>query len=389
MSEQKPKIDLKARLGKKPMSSPMGSPPGVGGSIPPPVGGTGNAGPAPMAAPTYTASPRPVTASGVPAPPFTNRPQPSAVQAPRVDPTNPYAAVAPSVVAARPAQQAIRIEIGEEVHAARRSGRKKIAVLAFITALVGGFVGFTIGGGAERAKGAESAVEGAQQLVKDIQAANAEVQKLADTLKAAKEKLGKGQFPEQEVGQLGAINIPFKGANLAGKGIGRFQGEVVSMLIEYTNATTEANDQKEKVQNVLAGTKKGILELLEAGTKPQVRWAVQVADGPGGPWASMMTVPAPFPARDKWPDELKVGPADKQQTLKRYSSGNPAGGYFIAVDPGSQSAVCPSDVIFKLRRELNDLETTLRGDNTPGEERTGIIESGQKLVERLKKIGSS
>jgi hypothetical protein len=160
------------------------------------------------------------------------------------------------------------------------------------------------------------------------------------------------------------------------------------MLIEYTNATTEANDQKEKVQNVLSGAKKGILELLESSSKPQVRWAVQVGDGPGGPWASMMTVPA-FPAQDKWPDEIKIGPADKQQTLKRYSSGSPSAGSFIAVDPGSQTQVCPSDVIFKLRRELNDLETTLRGDNTPGEERAGIIDSGQKLIEKLKKIGAT
>lgn len=342
-----------------------------------------------MAAPTYTASPRPVTASGVPAPPFTNRPQPGAMPAPRVDPTNPYAAVGPSVAPARPAQQAIRIEIGEEVHEARRSGRKKVAVLAFVTALIGGFVGFAIGGGAERAKGAAGAVEGAQALVKDVTAANAEVQKLADTLKAATEKLTKGQFPEQEVTQLGAINIPFSGANLAGKGIGRFQPELLSMLIEYTNHTTEANDQKEKVQNVLTGAKKGLLELLESAQKPQVRWIVQVGDGPGGPWGTMLRAPTPFLAKEKWPEELKVGPAGKETALRRYNSGGASGNYFIPVDPGTQTAVCPSDTIFKLRRELNDLEMVLRGNNTPGEERTGIIESGQKLIDRLKKIGAT
>src|SRR5688572_15964574 len=387
MSEQKPKIDLKARLGKKPMSSPMGSPPVVGGSsIPPPVGVPGQPSapvPSAMPAPLYTASPRPVTASGVPAPPFTNRPQ--AAPAPRVDPTNPYAAVGPVAAPARPQQ--IRIEVGsEEIQAAARGGRKKVAVLAFITAIIGGVVGFAVGGGAERAKGADAAVEGAQQLVKDVQAANAEVQKLADTLKAAKEKLGKGQFPEQEVSALGAINIPFSGAKLAGKGIGRFQPEVISMLIEYTNATTEANDQKEKVQNVLTGAKKGILELLDANV--MVRWAVQVQDGPNGPWAQMSMVPAPFSAKEKWVDEIKLGPADKQTTLKRYTSGGPSGS-FIPVDPGTQTSVCPSDVVFKLRRELNDLETVLRGDNTPGDEKTGIIDSGNKLMDRLKKIGST
>jgi hypothetical protein len=103
----------------------------------------------------------------------------------------------------------------------------------------------------------------------------------------------------------------------------------------------------------------------------------------------MMTVPTPFLAKEKWPDELKVGPAGKQESFRRYTSGSPSGTAFIPVDPSTQTAVCPSDVIFKLRRELNDLETTLRGDTTPGDEKMGIIDSGQRLIDRLKKIGAT
>jgi len=280
--------------------------------------------------------------------------------------------------------------MGEEVMAARRAGRKKVLFLALVAAAVGGGVGFTAGGGAERAKGAEAAVVGAQDLMKEIDKANTEVKKLADTLKAAKEKLGKNTFPEAEVSALGTINIPFSGKNLAGKGIGRFKPEIVSMLIEYANHTTEANDQKEKVQNVLSGTKKGIVELLEQSTKPQVRWATLLINGPGGAWASMQPFPAPFGAKDKWPDELKIGSGKEQETFKRYSSGNPINSenpFFIPVDPTSQALVCPQDVIFRLRRELADLETVLRGDNTPGDERTGLIDGAQKLTDKLKMIG--
>ena len=387
MTEQKPKIDLKARLGKKPMSSPMSAPVAAGGStVPPPVGagvGPAAAAPAAMPAPTYTSSPRPVTPSGVPAPPFTNRPP----GAPAADPTNPYGAVAPAAAAPARAPQAIRIELGEEVMEARRSGRKKVAVLAAITALIGGFIGFTVGGGAERAKGAASAVAGAQELIKEIDKANAEVTKLADTLKAAKEKLVKGQYPEQEVSQLGAINIPFSGTNLAGKGIGRFQPEVLSMLIQYSTTATEANDQKEKLQSVLSGAKKGLLELLEQKEKPQVRWSAVINDGPGGPWVSMTPVPTPFAARERWPNELKIGPAGKQREYSRFKGGKVGNGDFLPVDPSTQTAVCPSDVIFKLRRELNDLETVLRGDPTPGQDKVGLIEAGQKLTQKLKQIG--
>ncbi|MGC4094700.1 MAG: hypothetical protein QM756_43640 [Polyangiaceae bacterium] len=379
MSEQKPKIDLKARLGKKTVNAPAAG----GSSIPPPMAATPSA--VPAGGVSRPSMPRPsappqMTPSGVPVPPFA---QPSR---PAMDPSNPYGAMQPS--AAAPAKPtAIRIEMGEEVMAAQRAGRKKVLFLAAIAFLVGGGVGFTAGGGSERAKGADAAIQGAQDLVKDIDKANAEVQKLADTLKSAKEKLSKGAFPEEEVSKLGAINIPFSGKNLSGKGIGRFKPEVVSMLIEYANGTTDANSQKEKVQNVLSGAKKGIVELLEQQTKPQVRWAVLLSGGPGGPWASMQMIPAPFGAKDKWPEDLKVG--DKQ-SFKRYSSGNPINNdapFYLPVDPTTQAGVCSSDVIVKLRRELNDLESVMRGDNTPGEDRAGLIDQANKLKIKLNQIG--
>jgi hypothetical protein len=387
MSEQKPKIDLKARLGKKTVPTPAAG----GSSIPPPMAATPSAMPSGAPGVSRPSMPRPsgapqVTPSGVPVPPFAAQPSRPAAA---MDPSNPYGAMQPQAVApAKPT--AIRIEMGEEVMAAQRAGRKKVLVLALIAAIVGGGVGFTIGGGAERAKGADAAIAGAQDLVKDIAKANAEVQKLAETLKSAKDKLSKGNFPEDEVSKLGSINIPFSGKNLAGKGIGRFKPEVVAMLIEYANGTTDANDQKEKVQNVLSGAKKGIVELLEQQSKPQVRWAVLLSGGPGGPWASMQMMPAPFGAKDKWPDELKVGSGKEAQTLKRYTNGNPINNdspYFVPVDPTSQGSVCPSDVIFKLRRELNDLESVLRGDNTPGVDRAGLIDQAQRLTVKLNQIG--
>lgn len=329
--------------------------------------------------------PAPQFGSAIPAPQFGG----SRPAGPRMDPSNPYGGMeVPAQAPSRP--QAIRVEMGEEFVEAQRRGRKKVVVLSFITALIGGLVGFAIGGGSERAKGAESAMAGAQDLIKEIDASNVEVQKLADTLKAAKEKLVKSQFPEAEVSQLGAINIPFGGKNLAGKGIGRFKPEVLSMLIDYANSASAANDQKEKLQNVLTGAKKGITELLAEKDKPQVRWSILMGNGPGGPWASMQMVPTPFPAKEKWPDELKLGAGKQEVSLRRYTSGNPVGEqnpYFIPVDPTSQGGVCPSDVIFKLRREMNDLESVLRGDNTPGVDRTGLIDGAKQLTDKLKLIG--
>lgn len=387
MTDQKPKIDLKARLGKK---TAAGSSP-LAGSVPMQGGGPVAPGPQPVGAgiPTQSrppvqasrpaAAPQPGVGGSIPAPQFGGaRPAPAAA--------NPYGAAPAAAVAAHPA--AIRIEVGDDIHVPGKGGGKKIAILCLVTAVIGGGLGFAVGGGVERGKGATAAVAGAQELIKEVEKANAEVLKLADTLKSAKEKLGKRQFPEAEVSALGSINIPFDGKNLNGKGIGRFKPEIVSLLINYAGSTTEANAQKEKLQNVLSGAKKGIQELLATEATPPVRWAVTLESGPNGPWAKMVTVPAPFGIKDKWPDDIKLGSGKDALTLKRYTGkGDPSGDY-IAVNPLTQNAVCPADTIFKLRRELNDLETVLRGDTTPGDEKVGLIDAAKQLTDKLKRIGA-
>ena len=155
------------------------------------------------------------------------------------------------------------------------------------------------------------------------------------------------------------------------------------------------NDQKEKLQNVLSGNKKAVQDFLDGQTKPQVRWSVVLGNGPGGPWATMQTVPTPFLAKDgektKWPDDIRIPMGDKQAVLKRYNSGNPVSeeGLFVPVDPASQASVCSNSVVTTLRRELGDLEEVLRGNPNPGEEKTGLLESGDKLAKKLKQIGAT
>src|SRR5689334_21926608 len=137
MSEdKKPKIDLKARLGKKTVSAPATGP---GGSIPPPAG-----------------IPKPNLGGGgggIPAPPFQGA---AARSAPVVDASNPYGAMEPAAAVAQQ-PQAIKIELSDEVVRAQSRGKTKIFVLAAITAVIGGFVGYTLGGTAERVKGQEAA----------------------------------------------------------------------------------------------------------------------------------------------------------------------------------------------------------------------------------------
>jgi hypothetical protein len=381
MSEdKKPKIDLKARLGKKTVSAPAAGP---GGSIPPPAG-----------------IPKP-SGVGIPAPPFqspsqTSRPAPM----PMVDATNPYGAMQPSV-APRAEPAAIRIEMSDDVMRAQKGGRTKVLVLAIITACIGGFVGFTLGGASERGKGTDAAMQGAQDLTKDVEAANKSINELADTLKAAREKLSKAKFPEEEVTKLGALNIPFAGSNLAGKGIGRFKADVLTMLTDFASSAAEANASKAELLRIMNGNKKGFQEFLDSQTKPQVRWSVIVGGSPLGPIASMQPVPAPFPLTTDekkdgkayaWPESFELpGQGGKKETIKRYTRGEAAteDATFIPVDPSSQALVCPSDVLVRLRGKLSDLEEVLRGNQTPGEEKTGLLEAGQALAKKLKQIGQA
>ena len=375
MSEdKKPKIDLKARLGKKTVSAPATSP---GGSIPPPAG-----------------IPKPSGVSvGIPAPPFQS-PSQTSRPAPVVDASNPYGAMEPAA-APRAEPAAIRIEMSDDVMRAQKGGRTKVMVLAAITCLIGVGIGFTLGGASERGKGTDAAMDGAKELTKDIEATNKKIEELADVLKSAKEKLGKAQFPEEEVSKLGALTIPFNGTNLSGKGIGRFKSDVLNGLVTFATASAEANDQKEKIQSVLSRNKKGVLEFLDGQKNPVVRWSIIVGGTPLGPIASMQPVPTPFliqsPDKKAWPESFELMEDKKKVVVKRYTKGDAAteDPTFIPVDPSTQSLVCPNDVLFSIRRELSGMEEVLRGNPTPGEEKVGLLEQGQTLVKKLKQIGAT
>lgn len=370
MSEQKkPKIDLKARLGKKTVAAPTGH------AIPPPVGI-----PKPPAMGGYGSSP----------------------SQPPGRPSNPYAAAAaPAPPRAEP--RAIKVEMSEEVIAEQQKVKKRGYVMSFIIGLLGLAMGFAWGGRAEGNKGANAAVEGAHALIKDIEEADKKADELNEVLSKASERLGKNEYPAEEVSALGAINIPFDGGHLD-KSIGRFNKALVTTLITYANTAQKANDQKEKIQSLLTGSKAALTDLLTQKTDPKVRWAVWVEGGPGGPWVNMQPLPSPFPVKSaakvkdkdgrekdyEWPAELQVARGNEKATFKRYQRGDLSSGdpQFMPVSPMTESMVCPSTTIVRLRQELVEMQTVLKGDATPGVDKTGFLQMGETVIIQLKKIGS-
>jgi len=301
--------------------------------------------------------------------------------------------------------QAIKVEMSEEVVEQQKKIARRGYIIAGIASLIVGAIGFTFGGSHERDKGAKAALEGAHDLVKEIQDADKTADELNDVLAKASERLSKNEYPDEEISKLGGINIPFDGGHLTDKGIGRFKRDVVTQLIAYANTAQKANDQKEKIQSLLTGSKAGITDLLTQKSDPKIRWAVWVESGPGGPWANMQPLASPFPVKSdkkvkdadgkekdyEWLASFDLPRGDQKVTLKRYKSGDISSGdpQFIPVAPQTESMVCPSTTIVRLRQELVEMQTVLKGDNTPGAEKTGFLQMGEQVVQALKKITQS
>ncbi len=359
MSDNKPKIDLKSRLGKKTVSSPSGP------SIPPPVGLS-----------------RP---GAVPPPPFGRT-------VPPVDASNPYSAIDAGSAPARVEPQAIKVEMSEEVRHEQKKQSKKALVLTGIMSLVGLIVGFMIGGANERSNVASQALKDAEELAKEIRGSYEAAETLADTLKSARERLSSQKFPEEEINKLGDLRIPFGGDKLGGRNIGRFRKEVSSGLLAYASASEKANEQIETVQRVTRGARKFIEEMFAQGTNPKIQWAAVADNGSGGPWLTMLGIPEPFAAKAEkgWPESVKFKIGGKDVSVKRYTKGDvlATDPLFIPIDPTTQGTVCPADTAFRVARQIQDLENLLRGvKEEGGHEENGIIDDGRALEEKLKQIG--
>jgi hypothetical protein len=290
--------------------------------------------------------------------------------------------------------QAIKVEMSEEVRQAQKKQGTRAIYYAVVAAVVGGALGYGIGGSVEKSKVADQALRDASALGKEIKTALASAETLADTLKAAREQLSSGKYPEEEVKKLGELRVPFGGDKLGGRNVGRFKADVSRGLLGFASSAEKVNDQTEIVQRILSGSRKALLDNFAPAAAPKVTWAAYAESTNTGPMLTMIPLPEPFAVKtDKgWPAELKVKVEGKDKSYKRYTKGDPAGSdpLLIPVDPGSQGAVCPSDVLSRVARQVQELENLLRGgkDPTTGEEEAGFMDAGRAVEEKLKQIGT-
>src|SRR4029078_4537348 len=180
--EKKPRIDLKARLGKGAATPP---PPQVGGGIPMP--GLPTPG---IAAPT----PNPAAARGSVPPGIPVGPPPAFGQTRGVaiDPSNPLAAAATPyrAPAPPPPPQAPRIEVDEvAVHEARKGARKQGLIAGLVAAAVLGAVGYIAGGAIETNKGRQKSVGDAKSLALAVARSREQLKLIADKVEEGKKSL--------------------------------------------------------------------------------------------------------------------------------------------------------------------------------------------------------
>jgi hypothetical protein len=383
---EKPKIDLKARLGKTQVGAGVPSPavpavPGVGrsfSSVPAPAAGTV---PPPQAGGGFGGSP-----GGVPMPPFGGG-------GPSTDAFG--ARVAPSPMSRAPAPQTIKIELDEETMRAARRGGKRAGIFATITAIGGLFLGWAWGNRSADSKVAQGALQGAQDLIGEIDKSQGKIKELGEKITAAVTDLKNKKYPEAFANDLGGLSIPFGADKLAGRNIGRFDPRTLTMLFNYTGDVEALNDRKDALKNLFSAQKKAIMDAIGAASNPKVSWSVFIQKSPAhGPIAVLAPIgpTEAFPYKDNWPGRFKISNGRELVEADRYTDG----AVFstekkisaVPLDPDSVTSAFPTDILSRITSELAKTDAILSGNGTPGDDNeNGVLKKGETLLTALRKIG--
>lgn len=387
--EKKPKIDLKARLGKTAMGGATPAPPG-GVPVPTPVPGVNNV---PAAVPSPSTPNRAQIPVGPP-PAFGK-----AVPAPALDPSNPLAAaIAParSVAPAAAPAQPQRIEVDEmAVQVARRGARKQGLVAGLVLAAVVGVVGFIGGGAQAESKARTTSVAHAKSLAADVQKAHDQLKTLAEKVEAGRNTLVKDKkFPDNLARELGDINVDFDGGKLAGVRFSGFSQDTTTGLIEFITAVQTVNDRKNALISLLGRLQKPLTEKLTQ--KPQVTFIAAIdRDGARNPYATLMPLVKPLELSANMPAEFgATNPRRQNVNVPKLTNLDKGGAAYVT--PDSFEAACPSETMgqaAQLGSQLGKIVTDIRGEKGSSSpdaplvnDKPGLLERAEKLVVALNKV---
>ncbi|MFO0680229.1 MAG: hypothetical protein U0169_27145 [Polyangiaceae bacterium] len=394
--EKKPKIDLKARLGKM----------GVGGQTPPPAGSAGN-----VPAPTGSIpAPIPTAPGSIPAavpPPPGVAPSSPFAPTPTVDPSNPIMAavarsIAPTAPAAPPQPQRIEIDEGA-IQEARAKARNQAMIAGLVLAVLFAGVGYAAGGAAEQGAGRKKGESDAAALAVDVGTARDKMKQVADKLEAGNKALRERKFPDTLASELGALNVDFDGSKLAGRRFSGFSLAASGGLIEFVTSVQTLKDKTALVSSLLSRLQKPLTEQFSAPAgQVNVRYVVAISPDPAGNASAILgplTTPVAFTAQKvEFPDKFTfMSLSDQKTELPRYKGGDlsrtPAA---IYVAPKSFDKVCPNETagqVAQLGAQIGNLVRDIRGESGPAptdavvEPKPGLVERADKLIAELQKVG--
>lgn len=404
--EKKPKIDLKARLGKMGVGGQTPPPPGAGGLPAPP--GVGSVPPAMLTPGGSVPVPPPAMASS--APRGLSGPIPGPVPPPPGMPmaaaSSPFAPQPPPVAPAPPAPppQPQRIEVDElTVLEARKGAKRQGLVIGAVLAVFTLGIGYVAGGASEKGDARTKSRVDAKDLAADVNKAKDSLKTLADKLDAARNKLVKDrQFPAELAKELGGINVDFDGGKLAGRRFSGFSQDVTFSLVEFITNVQGVNDRKAVIIGLLNKLQKPLTEQFAAPADQRklVHVVVIDKDSQGNAYGLLAPLSPALtlnPQKPALPDKFtftKPG-SNSNAELARYKGGDalkdPTA---IYLQPASFDKVCPSETAgqaAQLAAQMGNFLREINGDKVQqgGPEidtKPGMIERAQKLADGLTKV---
>lgn len=392
--EKKPKIDLKARLGKNAAAG--------GATPPPPTTGSGTPVPVPVPPPPASKMPAPMPTPGA---------MPGIPVGPAIDASNPLAAALAQ--AAAPQQpvhvmppQPQRIEVDEmAVQQARKSAQKQGFAIAGIAAVAFLGVGWVAGQASEAGNARTKSKADAAELAADVNKAKATLDTLANKLDEGRKQLAARKFPDQLNKDLGGLNVDFDGTKLAGRRFSGFPTETTQNLVEFVTQVQALNDRKRILQGLMSRLQKPITEQFSAAPDAvTISQVVAVQKDPGGNavafLAALATPIKGTASKFDIPAELTfTNPGGSgNATAPAYKGGDllaKPGAIYVA--PGSFSKVCPNEtatasaqLIVQIGNAIKDIkgEPVPQGqqDNPNFEQKPGLTDRADRLVKSLQAV---
>ena len=399
--EKKPKIDLKARLGKTAVGGATPPPPAAGLQVRTPAPPTpGNDIPVPAAA---AASSSPAL-RGAPPPGIPVGPPPGFGRSPgafNLDPSNPLAAaIAPPArpaAAAPPAPpQPRRIEVDEmAVQEARKGARKQGLVMGLVVALVLAAVGYIAGVSITENNARKQSVGHAQQLAAEVDTSKGKLNSLAEKLEGGRKDLREKKFPDTLAKDLGGINVDFDGGKLTGVRFSGFNKDTTTGLIEFITAVQSINDRRNAIIGLLNRLGPQIKEQFAAASKPPpVRYVVLInKDTAQNPFGILAPLVKPMELSANMPPEFTAtNPRTRANvTAPKLATLEKGGAAYVV--PDSIESACPSETVGQVAQlggQLGRIISEIRGEKATPEygldDKIGLLQRADLLSTNLKNV---